>query len=114
MIDKNYAPVCGVYCGDCSFLGDKCKGCGYTDGKPFWAAQIPSGLCPIHDCCRSQKEMEHCGRCGDFPCKIFLGLRDPNMSDEEFDKSLETRQEALKNRAEIGTEKWLLETPSLP
>ncbi len=109
MHDKNYAPVCGIYCGNCSFLGEQCKGCGYVDGKPFWTAQIPSGICPIHDCCSNQKKMEHCGLCGDFPCKIFLELRDPNMSDEEFQESLNSRQEALKRRSEIGTEKWLIE-----
>jgi len=109
MIDKNYAPVCGIYCGKCGYLGTQCKGCGYEDGKPFWTTQIPSGVCPIHDCCSNQKQMEHCGLCEEFPCNIFLELRDPNMSDEEFQKSLETRQETLKRRMEIGTEKWLQE-----
>ena len=51
----------------------------------------------------------YCGMCEDFPCKIFLELRDPNMSDEEFEKSLKTRQDALIRRREIGTEKLLLE-----
>lgn len=35
-----------------------------------------------------------------------------NMSDEEFQESLRTRQEALKRRTEIGTEQWLLEVSS--
>ncbi len=35
--------------------------------------------------------------CVDFPCKIFLELRDPNMSDEEFQKSLAARQELSKD-----------------
>jgi hypothetical protein len=109
MRDKNYAPACGIYCGNCNFLGQQCKGCGYVKGKPFWTAQIPSGVCPIHDCCSNKKQKEHCGQCGNFPCKIFLELRDPNMSDEEFQKSLTTRQGALKRRTEIGTEKWLFE-----
>ena len=87
MNDKNYASVCGIYCGNCSFLGEQCKGCGYVNGKPFWATQIPSGVCPIHDCCNNQKQLEHCGMCDDFPCNIFLELRDPNMSDDEFQKS---------------------------
>jgi hypothetical protein len=34
------------------------------------------------------------------------------MSDEEFEKSLETRQKALKRRTGIGTEKWLQEVSS--
>lgn len=112
MNKKNYAPVCGIYCGNCGYLGKQCEGCGYVDGKPFWTTQIPSGICPIHDCCRNQKQMEHCGLCEDFPCKIFLELRDPDMSDDAFKKSLKTRQEALKRRTEIGTEKWLQEVSS--
>ena len=30
MSDLNYAPVCGIYCGSCRFLGTECKGCGYV------------------------------------------------------------------------------------
>lgn len=112
MVDVNYAPVCGIYCGSCDFLGEKCKGCGYLDGKPFWTVQDPSGVCPLHDCCRNKNQLEHCGLCGEFPCKTFLELRDPNMSDEEFQRSLDDRQKALKRRAEIGIEKWLLEVSS--
>lgn len=109
MTDNKHAPVCGIYCGSCGFLGNQCKGCGYVGGKPFWAEQIPSGICPLHDCCRNKKQLEHCGQCEVFPCKIFLELRDPNMSDEEFRESLKERQEALRRRTEIGTAKWLLE-----
>jgi hypothetical protein len=41
-----------------------------------------------------------------------MRLRDPGMSDEEYRESLKTRQEALKRRAGIGTERWLLEVSS--
>jgi hypothetical protein len=34
------------------------------------------------------------------------------MSDKEFQESLKARQEALKKRTEIGTERWLLEVSS--
>ena len=112
MNDTKYAPVCGIYCGNCGFLGEQCEGCGYVNGKTFWTAHIPSGICPIYDCCNNQKQIKHCGMCGAFPCKIFMELRDPNMSDEEFQKSLTARQEALKRRKEIGTENWLLEVSS--
>jgi hypothetical protein len=109
MQDENHAPVCGVYCGDCNFLNEQCKGCGYENGKPFWTVQIPSGICPLHNCCRNQKYFEHCGLCDGFPCEVFLELRDPNMSDEEFKTSLEERQRSLKRRTQIGTDKWLQE-----
>ena len=109
MTHANYAPVCGLYCGSCEFLGDKCKGCGYVAGKPLWTDHIRTKVCPLYDCCRNQRQLEHCGLCEDIPCETFLALRDPNMSDEDFQKSLEQRQRELKRRTEIGTEKWLLE-----
>ncbi len=112
MTDKNLAPVCGIYCGKCSYLGNQCQGCGYVEGKPFWTSQIPSGICPLHDCCHNQKRLEHCGLCEEFPCKIFIDLRDPNMTDEEFEESLKARQQALLRRAEIGTDTWLKEISS--
>ena len=66
-------------------------------------------VCPLHDCCRNQKQLEHCGLCEDFPCETFNALRDPNMSDDEFEKSLSLRKQALRRRAEIGTDDWLKE-----
>ena len=109
MIDINYAPVCGIYCGDCHFLGKECIGCGNVDGKPFWTTLMKIEVCPLHDCCRNQKQLEHCGLCKDLPCKTFLELRDPIMSDDEFIQSLDVRQKELKRRAEIGTDSWLKE-----
>ena len=109
MTDKNYAPVCGIYCGDCEYLGKQCKGCGNVKGKPFWTAQVPGGICPIYDCCINQKQIEHCGMCDDLPCDIFLELRDPGINDDEFEKSLSERRKNLIRRKEIGTENWLSE-----
>lgn len=114
MTDMNHAPVCGIFCGECPFLGDQCAGCGAVAGKPFWTADMPGGICPLHDCCRNRKELEHCGLCGDFPCRTFLDLRDPNMSDDEFQASLEARKNNLAERREIGTAKWLASVASRP
>ncbi len=104
---KDCAAVCGIYCGDCCF--EQCAGCDAVAGKPFWTTALPAGICPLYDCCRNQKRLEHCGLCDVFPCKTFLELKDPSMSDEEFKESLETRRAALKRRAEVGTETWLRE-----
>ena len=108
-INLNYAPVCGIFCGSCSFLGKDCQGCGYVKGKPFWTEQLPAKICPLYDCCKNQQQLEHCGLCPDFPCKTFFELRDPNMSDEEFNHSLAERQKELKRRTEVGTDMWLKE-----
>jgi hypothetical protein len=109
MTDNNYAPACGVYCGSCHLLGDSCLGCGYVDGSPFWVASVGMTVCPLHSCCRNEKRLEHCGLCDGFPCELFLGMRDPDMSEEQFQESLRSRREALERRREIGTEQWLLE-----
>jgi hypothetical protein len=109
MADANYATVCGLYCGQCEYLGKNCQGCGQTEGKPFWAAQLPSGTCPFYDCCRNQRRLEHCGVCKDFRCNKFTELRDPSWTEEQFQESLAKREAALRRRAEIGTANWLAE-----
>lgn len=109
MIDKKLAPICGLVCSCCPYLGAQCPGCGHVEGRPFWAASLASGTCPLYECCRNQRRLEHCGLCGEFPCKMFLELKDPNMGDEEFQESLKARQEALGRRSEIGTDNWLVE-----
>ncbi|MDM7999121.1 MAG: DUF3795 domain-containing protein [Dehalococcoidia bacterium] len=104
-----YAPVCGIYCGSCDLLNRQCQGCGYVDGKPFWTAEYGVKVCPLHDCCRNTRHLEHCGLCPDFPCQVFLDMRDPSVSDEEARKSLEARQSDLRRRKQIGTGAWLQE-----
>jgi hypothetical protein len=112
MSDANYATVCGLYCGACEYLGKNCRGCGYVEGKTFWAAQLPTAICPFYDCCRNQKKLEHCGVCLDFPCRLFTEMRDPSWTDEQFEKSLKERLASLRKRAEIGTAAWLAEAAS--
>jgi hypothetical protein len=109
MTDVNLAAPCGLYCGTCECLGVNCQGCGHQMGKPFWAAQFNMEICPLYDCSANKKEIEHCGMCNDLPCEIFISLRDPSLSDEEFEKSLAERQENLRRRKQVGTEKWLEE-----
>jgi len=100
---------CGLYCGDCEFLGEKCPGCGQVYGKPFHVELSKLEVCSIYGCCVDKKQLEHCGLCDEFPCETFTSLRDPSMSDEEFEQSLSERQQALLLRKEIGTEAWLRE-----
>ena len=109
MGDINYATVCGLYCGECEHLGKTCRGCGYTQGKPFWAGDVPSGVCPYYDCCCNQKKLEHCGLCDDYPCTLGDQMRYPSWTDEQFAESRTQRQAALKRRLEIGTAAWLRE-----
>jgi hypothetical protein len=109
MIDKAYAPVCGLYCGECRELGKQCAGCGNVEGRPFWTSHMKGGICPLHDCCRNTKRLEHCGLCEELPCKAFSELRDPDLSDEKFAETLEARKRELAARKKMGTGAWLKE-----
>ena len=109
MADTNYAAACGLYCGKCEYLGDKCEGCGHEEGKPFWTEIMKIAMCPLYECCIIKKQLEHCGLCDELPCKIFLSFQDPALSPEEAEQSLLKRQSDLLRRKEIGTERWLEE-----
>ena len=101
------AAACGLYCGDYEYLQENCQGCNQVEGKPFWTEQLDMEVCPLYGCCVDQRELEHCGLCDEFPCELFISLRDPALSDEEAEQSLRQRQQDLKRRKEIGTEAWL-------
>ncbi|MBC8216058.1 MAG: DUF3795 domain-containing protein [Candidatus Marinimicrobia bacterium] len=91
-------PPCGYTCHDCHFYGKGCFGCQKTCGKPFWIADEKWDACPIFDCCVNEKVLEHCGLCPELPCETFLTLRDPDMTDEAFEKSLADRKALLLSR----------------
>jgi hypothetical protein len=109
--DTKLTAPCGLYCGDCELLGDKCTGCQQVKGKPFWAVQYKVDVCPLYGCCVDRKKLEHCGLCAEFPCETFTSMRDPSMSDEEAAKSLDTKKNDLRVRKQIGTRAWLDERP---
>ncbi|MDD5090221.1 MAG: DUF3795 domain-containing protein [Candidatus Wallbacteria bacterium] len=98
MIDTKASPPCGWSCRDCSHSGKDCTGCRQTEGHPFWIKWSDMTVCTVYDCCTNQKQLEHCGLCPQLPCETFLKLRDPSLSDEEFEKSLKERLALLKSR----------------
>ena len=83
--------VCGLICGECSFLGPVCKGCAATKGRPFWVSGYGLSSCPIYHCAVEQKGYLCCGRCQALPCETFTKLKDPNMTDEAFQQTLKER-----------------------
>lgn len=85
---------CGSDCGACSLYGNLCTGCNEASGKVFHA---PEGKeCPIYHCSKIQQGFASCGECKNLPCGIILGTRDPNLSEEEFMKTVEDRVNRLK------------------
>jgi hypothetical protein len=109
MANGDLTSVCGIYCGGCEYLGEMCKGCGAEKGEIFWTKsdEIPLDVCPLWKCCVDEKQLEHCGLCSEFPCKIYLEMKDPE--DPEADLHKKQNIESLRRRVEIGTEKWLEE-----
>lgn len=109
MVDKNLAPVCGLYCGSCEYYKKTCEGCGNVKGKPFWTTQMKVETCPFYDCCIKKKQLGHCGLCNELPCETFNKFHDPSLSPEKAKQAVLNRQNELLKRKEIGTEKWLEE-----
>ncbi|MGQ9720529.1 MAG: DUF3795 domain-containing protein [Candidatus Jordarchaeum sp.] len=103
--------MCGLYCGNCEYYKEKCVGCEYLEGKPFWIEFMKVEVCPLYDCCVNREKLEHCGLCDKFPCKTFLEmeLNDSSMSPEQAKQSAITRKNALIGRKKIGLTKWLKE-----
>ena len=89
-------PPCGQLCSKCRQFKKQCAGCSNAKGKPFWTAMLR--VCPIYGCCTNNKRLEHCGLCDEFPCKTFVGLRDLEISSEQFEKSLDERKRSLIER----------------
>ena len=55
---------CGILCSKCKYREEAgCKGCVNID-KPFW------GVCSVKLCCE-ERALEHCGKCGEFPCDML-------------------------------------------
>lgn len=83
---------CGTECKKCSYYGNMCEGCNESNGKVFFA---PKGkACPIYACSVNKKKHRDCGKCGEAPCAVWRGTRDPQLSDEAFEKNI---QERVKN-----------------
>lgn len=84
---------CGTDCRQCPFYEKECAGCNEACGKVFHA---PSGkACPIYACCVQKHKYATCAECEQIPCRIWRETKDPRMSDEEFNVSIQERVETL-------------------
>ena len=105
MSDLKQSTICGLFCSDCKFIGNKCEGCNNIKGNPFWTKFMGIDICPMYDCCVNSKKLEHFGLCNEFPCEVFKQMEsnDPNISSEEAEQSLEKRITVLNKRIENKT-----------
>ncbi|MCD7731400.1 MAG: DUF3795 domain-containing protein [Oscillospiraceae bacterium] len=68
---------CGLNCDECSRREEYgCPGCVNAE-YGYWG-----GRCEIKECC-SEKGVEHCGLCPDFPCELIREFSyDPETGDD--------------------------------
>ena len=89
--------TCGLICDECEFYNKTCTGCINVKGSTFWAREMmPSKVCPLFDCAVNIKGLKDCGSCDELPCKTFLGMKDPNSTEEEHQISIKQRVSRLK------------------
>jgi len=85
---------CGMECTNCGYYGNLCRGCNESSGKVFHA---PEGkACPIYECSVRRKKFVNCAGCGQLPCAVWKDTRDPQLSEEEFEKSMADRVNNLR------------------
>jgi hypothetical protein len=99
---RKLAAPCGLYCGNCSdlLLDEVCHGCGCECRR--CAAEPHRTVCAIHHCCVTDKGLESCAECGDFPCTSIIQFA--------LDPIWRTHLPVLENLRRvqrIGTEAWL-------
>ena len=86
--------VCGTDCSACPLHGNLCTGCNEACGKVFHA---PEGKpCPIYGCGVNKHHYATCASCSRVPCAVWQATRDPSMTDEQFEQSVNDRVSALR------------------
>lgn len=84
--------ACELISNECSFFSKECQSCFTMKGKPFWTYETTAtGTCSLYDCSMNQKKFRNCGACDDLPCKMFVNLKDPNITELEYQQSIQNR-----------------------
>jgi len=90
--------ACGLICDECQFFNKPCKGCYKVGGKTFWAQEaIPAKICPLFNCAVHELKLSNCGECHQLPCKKFMELKDPHITEEEHKASIQKRVDRLRS-----------------
>lgn len=95
MEDNKVISCCGVICSECEYYPKDCSGCPSIGGKPFWLQYTGEGVCPIYNCCITDKKKTSCANCEKLPC-AFYERGDTTKSDEENKAILEKQLEVLR------------------
>ncbi len=92
---------CDIACIECNknneeFSKEPCRGCNAAKGKLFWTQFLGLDTCPIYNCCVNENHFSHCGECNKLPCSIYFNTKDPSISEEIFQQSIQERVNLLK------------------
>lgn len=88
---------CGTECTECDSYQKGCSGCNECQGRVFHA---PEGkACPIYSCSVKKHHYATCAGCEKLACDIWKETRDPQLSEEAFERSIQKR---IQNLKEIG------------
>ena len=85
--------ACGADCSACDSF-KVCGGCTKCEGKVFYRN---GEVCPIYDCA-SKKDCKDCSKCSILDCDVYMGQKDPRITDEQFRKWVNVKIENLKNK----------------
>ncbi len=89
--------ACGLNCDICLYYKKQCAGCSAVEGKTFWAGELQPPVCKIYRCAK-KKGCDSCKTCENVPCSIWQNQREPGLTDEEFENSIQQRLDNLKKR----------------
>ena len=78
----NELAPCGVFCGACPSFDKTCKGCASEDKNQKRQSKFS---CKIRDCCYSEKHLDFCIACDQYPCKkINKRIIEPHSDDPRY------------------------------
>jgi hypothetical protein len=102
--DEQLAAPCGLYCGACIdyLIYKSCHGCGCECGHCDASGHHQS--CDIYGCCITQRGLEACYECEDFPCSMLIRF----CYNPVWLHHLPVI-ENLRRRKTVRTEKWVKE-----
>ena len=88
---------CGADCAKCGCFGTLCQGCNAHKGRVFHA---PEGkACPLYACAVEENGYPSCASCSKRPCQLWRSTRDPQLSNADFEQSIQDRLNNLSARS---------------
>jgi len=91
----NELSPCGVFCGACPSFNKSCNGCSSDDHEQ---KRISKFDCRLRICCYTEKGLDYCADCDQFPCKL---INKKLINSHKNDPRYHYRHEIPKNFAKL-------------